>query len=520
MSRVGRLALFVAISLLANQSTEAGEAAEVELKALAERAAAGMDVAKLRHDLLEFRRRYPGTGHAVAAAALLRDLPSPLDKLSPAAIAEIEKFAWHPKETVAILGEHRGRQGGAATALAWSRNGKWLVSSSTNGYVRIWDAATMRLLHTLGHGGGFSSATFSKDSTLLAVGGGDGYVRLWEMQDDKTLPKALGAYKVSSVALLGLALAPDKKWFVTGGGDSRLYYWDLTQEPPRETTGANTHPGGIQAVAVSNDGKTIASAGADKWIRLWFVDSQNQMRERAAVEAHAGVVHCLAWHPLDDKVLASGGADGAIRIWGIVDGKSLRIKTTLKCKGGAVQSLAYSPTGKTLAAACADNTIRTYTVAAGSLALTEKSVYEGHAAQATGVAFSPDGSTIASSSYDWTIRQWPGPLGAGPKPKDKTVKSGHLSHVYTLAFGPDEKGLASGSYDATARYWELGGVDVKERSPPMKSDGYVYTLAFTPDGKSVVTGGQSGKIRTFDIATSKMIHLLQGHTGYINRLAC
>src|SRR5262245_65011619 len=57
---------------------------------------------------------------------------SDLDKLDAAAIPPIEKFDWHPKETVAILGEHRGRQGGAGTAVAWSKHGKWLASTSTD----------------------------------------------------------------------------------------------------------------------------------------------------------------------------------------------------------------------------------------------------------------------------------------------------------------------------------------------------------------------------------------------------
>src|SRR5262249_54344991 len=154
---------------------------------------------------------------------------------------ELEKFSWHPKETVAVLGEHRGRQGGAATALAWSKNGKWLASTSTNGYVRIWDPTTMRLVHTLGHGEGGYSVTFSKDNTLLAHGGGDGQVVIHDISVDP--PKIKETCKVASTPLMGLALAPNAKWFVTGGSDTRLYLWDLTENPPKELTGANGHNG-------------------------------------------------------------------------------------------------------------------------------------------------------------------------------------------------------------------------------------------------------------------------------------
>ncbi len=495
-------------------SSRAGEASDAELKALIERANQATDTDKLRQDVFAFRLRYPGTDNAVKAAGLLRDLPSPLDKLDSKAIPAIERFDWHPKETVAILGEHRGRQGGAATALAWSKNGKWLASTSTNGYVRIWDPASMRLLHTLGHSLGAYSVVFSKDSTLLAHGGGDGQIRLWEMSADKA-PKEKGTYKVSSTPLTGLALAPNNKWFVTGGGDSRLYYWDLTQDPPREVTGANNHTGAVHAIALSSDGKWIGSASADKTIRLWTVNAQNQMKEKSSLEAHAGAVLCLCWHPTDDKTLVSGGADGALKVWNIADGK-LRQRVALKTKGGAINAVAYSPTGKSLAVACADGTIRTFAVAAGSV-LTEKAILEGHIMAATGVAFSPDAATIASASADWTVRQWP--AVSGQRPKDRTVKGGHLSHVYTLAFSPDEKGLASGAYDNTARYWELGGPEAKERTPAMKADGAVYSLAFAPDGKSLAAGGNAVKLRTYDVATGRALHTLTGHAGYVNRVA-
>lgn len=490
----------------------AGET-DAELKALAQRTAAGKDVDKLRADIFAYRLRHPGTAGAVQAAGLLRDLPSPLDKLDAKAIPAIEKFDWHPKETVAILGEHRGRQGGAATAVAWSKNAKWLASTSTNGYVRIWDATTMRLLHTLGHSLGAYSVAFSKDNTLLAHGGGDGQVLVWEMNVDK--PKQKGTHKVASTPITGLALAPNNKWFVAGGSDSRLYYWDLTQDPPREITGATAHTGAINAVALSPSAKVIGSASADKTIRLWIVNAQNQMKEKSSYEAHAGAVQSLTWHPTDEKILVSGGADGAIKIWNVVDGK-LKPRFALKCKGGAVQGVAFTPSGKTLAAACGDGSVRTYNVAAGSV-LTEKAVLEGHGMTATGVTFAPDGLTLASSSSDWTVRQWPS-VG-GPRPKDKTIKGGHWSHVYNVQFAPDEKGLASGSYDRTCRYWEFGDADARERTPSMMNEGPVYTVAFAPDGKSLAAAGQAAKFKSFDVAAGRTLANFVGHSGYINRLA-
>ncbi|HMF12455.1 MAG TPA: hypothetical protein VKE94_09120, partial [Gemmataceae bacterium] len=75
------------------------------------------DREKLRQDILTFRRSFPGTRQALKAAEMLRQLPSPMDALDPGKIRPLEVFDWQPKELVAILGEHRGRQGGAVTGV-------------------------------------------------------------------------------------------------------------------------------------------------------------------------------------------------------------------------------------------------------------------------------------------------------------------------------------------------------------------------------------------------------------------
>ena len=66
------------------------------------------------------------------------------------------------------------------------------TSTATNGYLRIWDTATLRLKHTLGHSQGVYCLASSKDSGLLAVGGGDGQVRLWDMSGDAPKEKEKG----------------------------------------------------------------------------------------------------------------------------------------------------------------------------------------------------------------------------------------------------------------------------------------------------------------------------------------
>jgi WD40 repeat protein len=485
----------------------AQDAAEEEVQRLLARAAKGDSSEALRQDVMKLLRAHPGTPAALKGAGLLHDLPSPLDRLDAKTIPELERFDWHPKDTVALLGEHRGRQAGDVACVLFARNGKWLASGSTNGYVRIWDPATMRLKHTLGHSGGAYCLAISKDNSLFATGGGDGQVHLVDMTGDT--PKDKGLHKVSSVPLLGLSIAPNGKMFAAGGSDSRVYLWDLTEDPPKEHNTASGHTGAIRAVVYSSGGRLIASCGDDKTVRLWMLTEQNRMKDKGNVETPAGV-NCLAFHPSEDK-LVSGGADGVIRVWDITP--KLVQKLELKEKHGAVRAIAFSATGNSIAAAFADGTVRTWGFGAK---LKEKATLEGHKGAATAVAFNPDGSTLATGSTDWTVRLWP--AVSGVKPRDQTIKKGHLSLVYTVAFNPDGASLASGSYDATLRFWDLGG-EPKEHIAKLKEEGYISTLAFAPDGKTIAAGGQAPMFRACEVESGKYLYGFKDHTGNIARLA-
>jgi WD40 repeat protein len=478
-----------------------------ELQRLAARAAKPDKIEPLRQDILALLRKYPGTAAALKAAGLLHDLPSPCDKLSAKSIPEIERFDWHPKETVAILGEHRGRQGGPVTCALFSKNGKWLASGSSNGYLRIWDSGSMRLKHTFGHTYGAYCLAGSRDSGLLAIGGGDGQVHLLDTSAEP--PKDKGFHKVCSTPLFGLSLAPDTKTFACGGSDARVYVWDLTSEPPKEIVGSAAG-GVVRAVVYSASGHLIAAGGDDKTLRVWtWIDQR--MKEKLTLETPAGVLS-LAFHPKEEKTLVSGGADGVVRVWEV--GTKLILKNELKGKYGAVNAVTFSASGNSLAAAYSDGTARTWTFAGK---LTERSILEGHKAAATAVAFAPDGKVVATGSSDWTVRHWPGV--AGIKPRDKTIVKGHLSHVYSVAFHPDGAGLASGSYDTSVRFWDLAGAEGKEHLSKLKEDGAIYTLAFAPDGKTLAAGGAAAMFRTCEFDSGKFLFGFTGHRGNIARLA-
>ncbi|MBU0510526.1 MAG: WD40 repeat domain-containing protein, partial [Chloroflexi bacterium] len=172
------------------------------------------------------------------------------------------------------------------------------------------------------------------------------------------------------------------------------------QYNPNLLRSLETHTAWVNSVAFSPDGKTLASGSGDETIRLWDVETGQQIRE--ALTGNTAGVTSVAFSP-DGKTLASGGL--TIRLWDVEMGQ--QIGEALTGHEYAVNSVAFSPDGKTLASS-GGLTIRLWDVETGQQigeALT------GHTAGVSSVAFSPDGKTLASGSGDETIRLWDVEMG-------------------------------------------------------------------------------------------------------------
>src|SRR5262249_13461319 len=119
------------------------------------------------------------------------------------------------------------------------------------------------------------------------------------------------------------------------------------------------HWGPVKAVAVSPDGKIIASGGDDTTVRLWELSTG---RELAAFRDHNGKIFALAFSPDGKTLAAAGDNDINIRLWDVPQRK---LRGTLQGHKGGVQSIAFAPDGKTLASCSQDNTFKIWDVASG-----------------------------------------------------------------------------------------------------------------------------------------------------------
>ena len=157
----------------------------------------------------------------------------------------------------------------------------------------------------------------------------------------------------------------------------------------------------------------------------------------SGLKAHLDTVHSLAISP-DGKVLASGSGDDTIKLWSLPGGQ---LATTLTGHTNSVFSLAISPDGKMLASGSGDKTIRLWSLPGGQLVAT----LVGHAGVVSSLAISPDGKVLASGSGDKTIKLWslvegaPGPCLFDPASTEKGTKVGEYRQmgkkIFTLPCG-------------------------------------------------------------------------------------
>ncbi|EDR00229.1 uncharacterized protein LACBIDRAFT_314561 [Laccaria bicolor S238N-H82] len=436
---------------------------------------------------------------------------------------------------------------GNNTAVAYSPNGRHIVSGCYDGAVCIWDAVTGHsIMDPLeGHDEKTTSVAYSPNGKHIVSGSYDKTLRVW---DALTGQSVMDPLKGHSDWVNSVAYSPSGRHIISGSADHTVRIWDAgtgwcVMDP------LIGHDEGVKCVAYSPNGMSIVSGSLDSTIQVWDAGTGQCVMD--PLIGHDEAVECVAYSP-DGMRIISGSLDCTVRVWDALSGQSIMvllrgsdyiesvafspngedivcgtechtircwnaltsqcIKSPLENGKKTIFSVAFSPNGKHIISGCRDGTIRVWDAMAGH---TEVDCPTGHDDGINSVAFSPNCRHIVSGSDDTTLRVWDALTGVSVMGSLK----GHNSNVESVAFSSDGKYIASGSADCTVRVWDaLTGQSVI--APFKGHDNWVLSVAFSPDGRYITSGSSDKTVRVWDVLTGQTtLDPFIGHGDHVNSVA-
>jgi WD40 repeat protein/serine/threonine protein kinase len=379
-------------------------------------------------------------------------------------------------------------------AVAFSPDSRTAATAEANGNVRLWDGRIggPSPFQTLKHPRSVLALAFSPDGKTLLTGCADGAARLWNPADGRQVGHDMRRQKTVSV----LAFSPDGRTIATGSEDGTAVLWNASsQEPVGDPL---RHEGEVRDLAFDPrlEGHRLLTGSYDQTARLWDVATG---RALGPPLEHGHMVTTVAFSPDGRTVATGGGPNAVVRLWDVETGRQVGAPMV---HGGWVFDVTFSPDGKTVLTGCGDTLARLWDVE--TCRQVGGPLYQ--EAIVLAVAFSPDGSTVVTAGDDKGARLW---RLTTPWRSETPLQT--AGRPYTMKFSADEKACLTGNVDHTAQSWEIE--KGRPVGPPMPLNSLPFAAEFTPDGKSAVTITEK-HVQVWDLSAGQPTWEIPQGTGH------
>jgi WD40 repeat protein/tRNA A-37 threonylcarbamoyl transferase component Bud32 len=448
-----------------------------------------------------------------------------------AAIRTLDAAPVHQNRITAIAFDPAGRLATVGEAIAGRRGGL------DSGEWCIWhDPATGddRDIKDLIEGSPFSAVVFGPKAAPgtnlypLVLGGKDGSLRsiLPDPDDPKRMPTTIYSDNQDRrITWIAISANGDRLFASFRGPGSQAWgsiqCWERTTAAPAESWNERFRYAWQrdfgECVALSRDGKRLASAIGDGFVRLWNVAGG---LEAQGLEGHHFEVASIAFSPDGSRLVSVAGDE--VFLWNAATGENIR-KVSVKLRGASQRcnAVAFHDSGKLIALAGADGDIHLLeaNLEKRVATLSKSKEKNGAAPPVLSIAFGgPNGDVLAATDWGGNLSLW----SIATRKLLKEFKA-HESQVRALAVSHDGMIAATGGEIGTqipVRFWNLSTFEEIIPDTPMLHDGSIKALAFDPGGRglAVACGDKTVKLwlrekRENKLHAFRLWASFEGHTG-------
>lgn len=411
----------------------------------------------------------------------------------------------------------------AAHGLHFGADSRSLVLTATDGAIRVTPLAVSALL--AGHQGAVSSVAFSTDGKHLLSGGADMTVRVWSTEDGSAVRTLSGAGQPITAVDVAGAIA------TASAADGQVYLWNFAESiaapggPPLPPVRTLAYPAAVRGVALSGDGLHLATCGDDLIVRLWDTATGVEL-ERFSGHTAAAVSVDFA---RDGKSLVSGGADNTARAWSvslIAHAKLPQPATDLEALPGEqgvatvdgatpnitiwtgateppqahplgqspLTGLAVAPNGSELAACDAEGRLH-------RLSLPDRQPLE---SKETGVPivaieYSGDGAHLATADNQQRVRVY------SLKPFRLLEEMTATTAVARMAVAPDSRSLLLQGTEPTPYLWKRSLLSITDAHP-----GGATGVSLSPNSQFAATCGGDKSVHLWNLGDGQKVRSFAG----------
>ena len=390
---------------------------------------------------------------------------------------------------------HTFSHGEEVTEGEFLLDGRFVVTSSRDKTVELWDVITGRSVATatgpthfnssfallpdgrhLVSAGGLLKAR-SENGRMVWIGDGDYDVREWRLPDiagvrklPSSMPEVTRYRTTHTEPVFSIAVSPEERVIATGSSDESIHLYDRSTGTTLKTLEGHFALG----LRFTSDGRRLLSAGDDGTLRLWSVETGDEIRR---FEGHVGWVLSVDLSP-DGRTVLSGGEDGTIRLWDFDSSQQQdRVDVGVEVESRAVFCARYADDGTRIVSSHHDGTVSLW----DSSTLTEITTIPAHSGKAYTARLSRTGRVLVTSGNDDVGRLWDVEAGR------RLHTFPHAENVTIAELIANDRYVVTGSGDKTVRIWNLQtGQEVAHARASTHCTTAVAVLA---DGHLVSAGG-------------------------------